>query len=73
MRYLNLAKKMFIRLPVVGYIFRIIYAIFLLPRTLGAIRHAIHDLNMSTEKLQSLQQNTNLRIIEIIDEQKNKK
>ncbi len=73
MKYFKLAKKVLIKLPIVGYLVRVIYAILLLPRSLGAIRHAIHDLNVKTEKLQSQQQNTNLRVIQIVETQKNKK
>jgi 2-polyprenyl-3-methyl-5-hydroxy-6-metoxy-1,4-benzoquinol methylase len=65
-------KKIIKRIPLLGYFFKLLSAVVFLPIKLRSIEHAIHHDRIEKQALQEKTTISNIRLLELIEEVKNK-
>ncbi len=60
-------RSLIVKIPLVGYLYRLLTSVLLLPRKLHAVHHALHELDKKILDLQEKTTKTNEKLIELLE------
>ena len=60
-------KKILLKIPVIGYIYRLLSTLIRLPRKIHEIHHELHLINKKILDLQEKTTNSNEKILDILE------